>query len=96
MAPIFKIKFSLFFLYRQLHIAIIHGLSQNIILELITLSPHPWFLDIQNDIAQSPLHLAVLTGQPQIARLLLVSGAEVSNFFLLLSKITYIEIVNYY
>lgn len=77
MAPIF----INFFFYRQLHIAIIHGLPANTILELITLSPHPYFLDIQNDIAQSPLHLAILTGQPQIARLLLVSGAEVSFFF---------------
>lgn len=42
---------------------------------LIHAAPRPW-LDIQNDIGQTPLHLSVLTGQPKIVRRLMVAGAK--------------------
>lgn len=61
----------------QLHIAIIHEI-QRIIPTLIQLAPTPAWLDIQNDDAQTPLHLAVLTKQSLIVRRLLIFGASAS------------------
>ncbi|KAK6636144.1 hypothetical protein RUM43_009796 [Polyplax serrata] len=58
----------------QLHIAIIQGFIE-VVYSLIKMVPHPCFLDIPNDIVQSPLHLAVLTHQARIVRSLLVAGA---------------------
>lgn len=60
----------------QLHIAIIQGFIE-VVYSLINIAPHPYFLDIQNDVYQTPLHLAVLTHQPKILRQLLVAGATV-------------------
>ncbi|ALC39758.1 cact [Drosophila busckii] len=40
------------------------------------MAPHPCLLNIQNDVAQTPLHLAALTAQPTILRMLLLAGAE--------------------
>jgi ankyrin only family protein len=45
---------------------------------LIRISPHPCFLDIQNDLFQAPLHLAVITRQPSSVRQLLLAGADVT------------------
>lgn len=42
------------------------------------MAPEPIYLDIQNDDAQTPIHLAALTGQSEIVRRLLVAGAEVN------------------
>lgn len=42
------------------------------------MAPHPILFNIQNDEAQTPLHLATLTAQPKIIRMLLIAGAEVS------------------
>ena len=44
---------------------------------LISLVPHPSILDFQNDASQTPLHLAVLTKQPRVARRLVAAGARV-------------------
>nr|CAD7454306.1 unnamed protein product [Timema tahoe] len=60
----------------QLHIAIIQGFIE-VVYSLVQMVPHPCFLDILNDVCQTPLHLAVLTRQPRIARRLLVAGATV-------------------
>lgn len=62
---------------RQLHTAIIQEFPE-VALALIRLAPHPRFLDTPNDDAQSPLHLAVATGQAKIARTLIVAGARPS------------------
>lgn len=63
--------------YRQLHTAIIQEFPE-VALALIRLAPHPRFLDTPNDDAQSPLHLAVATGQVRVARTLIVAGARPS------------------
>ncbi|PNF37277.1 hypothetical protein B7P43_G00429 [Cryptotermes secundus] len=60
----------------QLHIAIIQGFIE-VVYSLIRIIPHPWYLNILNDVFQAPLHLAVLTHQARIARCLLVAGATV-------------------
>lgn len=45
---------------------------------IIRLAPVPEALDIRNDDAHAPLHLAVLTRQHEIVRILLLAGAKVS------------------
>lgn len=57
-----------------LHLAIVHG-RWDIISRLVQLSPHPSFLDFQNNLLQSPLHLAVLMDLPKTVRCLVLSGA---------------------
>lgn len=59
-----------------LHIAVIKG-SLGLVKSFVQVVPHPDFLDILNDLHQTPLHLAILTGQPKIARILVVAGATV-------------------
>ncbi|XP_054711647.1 NF-kappa-B inhibitor cactus-like [Uloborus diversus] len=59
-----------------LHLAIVEALS-DITCPLIQLAPHPDFLDITNDLYQTPLHLAALTGKSNIVRKLIVAGATV-------------------
>ncbi|XP_044732013.1 NF-kappa-B inhibitor cactus isoform X2 [Chrysoperla carnea] len=60
-----------------LHIGIIHGFTEAVH-SLVRLAPYPQLLDVRNDTCQSPLHLAVLTGQSVIVRLLVVAGAKQS------------------
>lgn len=55
--------------------AIAHGFLE-VALALIRAVPHPKLLDIPNDDNQTPLHLAVETGQWKIARWLRVAGAK--------------------
>jgi len=62
--------------FRPLHLACISG-SVDVVAALIRMAPHPCLLNIQNDVAQTPLHLAALTAQPNIMRILLLAGAEV-------------------
>lgn len=57
-----------------LHLAIVEARS-DVIFPLIRLAPHPDFLDITNDLYQTPLHLATLTGKPHIVRRLVLAGA---------------------
>lgn len=61
----------------QLHIAIVQGFHE-VALSLIRMAPHPALLDCLNQKRQSPLHLAVLTHQPSIARQLILAGADLS------------------
>lgn len=60
----------------QLHIAIIQEFIE-VEYSLIRIVPHPCYLNILNDVCQTPLHLAVLTHQARIARCLVVAGANV-------------------
>ncbi|XP_017774370.1 PREDICTED: NF-kappa-B inhibitor cactus [Nicrophorus vespilloides] len=61
----------------HLHNAILKGVLDQA-LAVIRVAPHPFLLDTLNDDAQSPLHLAVATGQWKIARWLIVAGARPS------------------
>jgi len=63
--------------HSPLHLACISGYV-DVVAALIRMAPHPCLLNIQNDVAQTPLHLAALTAQPTIIRMLLLAGAEVS------------------
>lgn len=59
-----------------LNVAILEG-QLSLVMEFIKLAPGNVWLDIQNnDLWQTPLHLAVLTKQTEIARRLLVGGAD--------------------
>lgn len=60
-----------------LHLAVSEGANE-IVRDLIKITPHPCLLDIQNDHLQSSLHLAVLSGNVHLVRMLLLAGAEVS------------------
>lgn len=59
----------------HLHTAIVEGFVE-VALALVRAAPHPRLLDTPNDYAQTPLHLAVETGQWRIARWLVVAGAK--------------------
>jgi ankyrin repeat protein len=61
---------------RYLHIAVIHG-QEEVVVVLLERTPHPLLLDIQNDYAQTALHIAVATSQPNIVRKLIIAGAKV-------------------
>lgn len=54
-----------------------------IVRDLIRITPHPCLLDIQNDLLQSALHLAVLVSHVRLVRMLLLAGAEVSAILLI-------------
>lgn len=76
------LSFSLIVFFAKhspLHLACISGFV-DVVAALIRMAPHPCLLNIQNDVAQTPLHLAALTVQPTILRMLLLAGAEVSLF----------------
>ncbi|XP_077285828.1 NF-kappa-B inhibitor cactus-like [Arctopsyche grandis] len=62
----------------QLHLAIINEMP-DAVTALLQMCPYPVLLDIFNDSRQAPIHLAVLTGQPHIARRLLIAGAKVNS-----------------
>lgn len=62
--------------YSQLHLAIINEIP-HIIWAIIRLAPAPWLLDLKNDDAQAPIHLAALTRQSNVVRRLVISGAKV-------------------
>lgn len=57
-----------------LHLAIIHELQKEV-LNLVDNVPHPTYLNLQNNLLQTALHLAVLTNQPKIVRKLVITGA---------------------
>nr|WMZ41591.1 cactus protein [Altica viridicyanea] len=59
----------------HLHMAILHGFLE-VALALIRAVPHPKLLDTPNDENQTPMHLAVETGQWRIVRWLRVAGAK--------------------
>ncbi|RWS08614.1 NF-kappa-B inhibitor cactus-like protein [Dinothrombium tinctorium] len=47
----------------------------DLVITLIRTVPHPDYLDITNDLSQTPLHLAALTKQSKIVRCLVVAGS---------------------
>lgn len=77
-AVLFSILCFAFTYFRPLHLACISGYV-DVVAALIRMAPHPCLFNIQNDEAQTPLHLATLTAQPKIIRMLLIAGAEVSK-----------------
>ncbi|XP_072221485.1 nuclear factor of kappa light polypeptide gene enhancer in B-cells inhibitor, alpha b [Leuresthes tenuis] len=58
-----------------LHLAIIHE-AKDYIARMIDLSRKTDFLNTQNDLRQTPLHLAVITNQPDVCHSLLASGCD--------------------
>lgn len=58
-----------------LHLAIIHE-AKDYIKTMIDHSKNTDFLNTQNDLRQTPLHLAVITKQPEVCLSLLVSGCD--------------------
>ncbi|PWA16468.1 hypothetical protein CCH79_00004733, partial [Gambusia affinis] len=58
-----------------LHLAIIHE-AKDYIKQMIDLSKNTPFLNAQNDLRQTPLHLAVITNQPNVCSSLLASGCD--------------------
>lgn len=61
-----------------LHIALII-LSPEIAFYFIDMTPHFSWLNIQNKLSQTPLHLAVLTNQVSLVRRLVVAGADLQS-----------------
>ncbi len=59
----------------MLHLAIIHRCIE-VILRIVTLTDASGWLDIENHLCQTPLHLAVLVGDHKIVRLLVARGAR--------------------
>lgn len=59
-----------------LHHAIIQGFIE-VVFSLVRILPDALFLEIPNNNFQTPLHLAVLTGQAPLVRRLVVGGASV-------------------
>ncbi|XP_028298352.1 nuclear factor of kappa light polypeptide gene enhancer in B-cells inhibitor, alpha b [Gouania willdenowi] len=60
-----------------LHLAIIHE-AKDYIMTMINLSRNTDFLNTQNDLRQTPLHLAVITNQPDVCLSLLTSGCDIT------------------
>lgn len=60
-----------------LHLAAADGMIK-VVAALVKFAVHPCLLDIQNDMYQTALHLAVLTGRPHIVRTLVVNGANLT------------------
>uniref|UniRef100_A0A7N8YAA0 NF-kappa-B inhibitor alpha n=1 Tax=Mastacembelus armatus TaxID=205130 RepID=A0A7N8YAA0_9TELE len=58
-----------------LHLAIIHE-AKDYIKSMIDLSKNTDFLNAQNDLRQTPLHLAVVTNQADVCQHLLASGCD--------------------
>merc|ERR1712121_438062 len=58
----------------QLHLAIASN-YEDVVNALVRLAPKPGYLNIHNNELYAPLHIAVLTNQPNIVRKLVVAGA---------------------
>ncbi|KAM3842845.1 nuclear factor of kappa light polypeptide gene enhancer in B-cells inhibitor, alpha b [Diretmus argenteus] len=58
-----------------LHLAIIHE-AKDSIRTMVDLSRNTHFLNTQNDQRQTPLHLAIITDQPDVCERLLVAGCD--------------------
>lgn len=77
MVPINIFKCHLHSIFRALHLAIINGNEELILAVLDVLLPVPQYFDIYNDLTQTPLHLAVITGQHKIVGKLIEKGANI-------------------
>lgn len=64
------------FFYRQLHMAIINLLVP-IALYIIQQAPSRDWLNLPNNMLQTPLHLAVMTRLPQVVKALIDGGADI-------------------
>ncbi|CAG0884108.1 unnamed protein product [Darwinula stevensoni] len=60
-----------------LHLAIMQGFVE-VVFSLIRLATSASQLNIPNDLGQTPLHLAVLYGEPRIVRRLVLAGGDVN------------------
>ena len=63
------------YIFRLLHLSIIQN-NDYVTNSIIDMCTVPTLLDIMNDDWETPLHLAVITKQPNIVRKLLLSGAD--------------------
>lgn len=61
--------------FRHLHSAIYHGYA-DVTLALVRAAPHPRLLDTPNDAGDTPLHIAVATGQYSVVRWLVIAGTR--------------------
>ncbi|GAB6029062.1 hypothetical protein CHUAL_004847 [Chamberlinius hualienensis] len=59
----------------KLHLSVIDG-RLDLVFSLIYLAPHPSYLDMQNNMSQTAIHLAVLMSQPNMVRALMLAGAN--------------------
>lgn len=60
----------------QLHIASVHGCEKSVG-TLIRVCPEKSWLDVPNDYGHTPLHLAVMSGNAIITRMLVIAGADI-------------------
>lgn len=67
---------NLFIICRQLHMAIIN-LMVPIALYIIQQAPNRDWLNLPNNMLQTPLHLAVMTRLPQVVKALIDGGADI-------------------
>lgn len=63
--------------FRQLHIASVHG-CEKAVSTLIRVCPEKAWLDMTNDYGHTPLHLAVMSGNAVVAKMLLIAGASLA------------------
>ncbi|XP_023934945.1 NF-kappa-B inhibitor cactus [Bicyclus anynana] len=62
----------------QLHIAAVHGCEKSVG-TLINVCPDKAWLDVPNDYGHTPLHLAAMSGQATVTRMLVIAGASIAS-----------------
>ncbi|CAH2236535.1 NF-kappa-B inhibitor cactus-like [Pararge aegeria] len=62
----------------QLHIAAVHGCEKSVG-TLINVCPDKAWLDVPNDYGHTPLHLAAMSGQATVTRMLVIAGASIAT-----------------
>lgn len=67
------LQYGCFPCYRQLHIASLHGCEKSVG-TLIRVCPNKSLLDVPNDDGHTPLHLAVMSGNAVVTRMLVHAG----------------------
>lgn len=76
MTSSFDLTLFPFFLFRTLHLAIIEGVCESVILLLIRLFAEQNLLNVPNNLQQTPLHLATIRRQDDVIAHLLRNGAK--------------------
>ncbi|KAG6445480.1 NF-kappa-B inhibitor cactus [Manduca sexta] len=61
----------------QLHIASVHGCEKSVS-TIIRVCPDKEWLDLPNDYGHTPLHLAVMSGNAVVTRMLVIAGASLA------------------